>query len=146
MKDGWSVFRALGIGFGITLASWGLPHIGFAQYTSVVTAGGQDFRSYCATCHGLEAKGDGPAVAVLTVKPPDLTQLSKHNGGTFPFEQTYEQIDGSNKTVVPGHGTSEMPIWGDVFRRERGTAEQWLLGTKGRILSLVHYLESIQEE
>ena len=40
MKNGWSVFRALGIGFGITLVLWGLPHIGFAQYTSVVTAGG----------------------------------------------------------------------------------------------------------
>jgi len=83
---------------------------------------------------------------VLTIKPPDLTQLKKHNGGTFPFVRTYEQIDGSNRTVVPGHGTNDMPIWGDAFRRERGTSEQWILGASGRILSIVHYLESIQEE
>lgn len=138
--------QALRIGFSVSLVLWGLPHIGFAQYTSVVTAGAQDFQSYCATCHGIEAKDDGPAAAILTVKPPDLTLLSKRNGGTFPFEQTYEQIDGSKMATVKGHGTSERPIWGDVFRGERGNAAQWLAGTQGRILSLVHYLESIQEE
>jgi mono/diheme cytochrome c family protein len=124
----------------------GRPNIVLAQYSSVVALGQQQFQAYCATCHGPKAKGDGPSAALLTIKPPDLTQLSKHNGGTFPFVRTYEQIDGSSRTVIAGHGTSDMPIWGDVFRGQRGNAEQWLLGTSGRILSLVHYLESIQEE
>jgi mono/diheme cytochrome c family protein len=124
---------------------WGRLDIVLAQYSSVVALGQQQFQSYCATCHGPNAKGDGPSAAFLTIKPSDLTQLRKHNGGTFPFVRTYEQIDGSSRTVVPGHGTNDMPIWGDVFRRDRGTAEQWLLGTSGRLLSLLHYLESIQE-
>jgi mono/diheme cytochrome c family protein len=137
--------RVTCLSFSLTLFLWGVPEIVLAQYSSVVALGQQEFRSHCATCHGPTAKGDGPSAALLTVKPRDLTQLSKKNGGTFPFVRTYEQIDGSSRTVVPGHGTNEMPIWGDVFRRQQGTAEQWVLGTSGRILSIVHYLESIQE-
>jgi len=145
-EDIMQIYRVTCLSFSLMLVMWRMPDIVLAQYSSVVALGQKEFQSYCATCHGPTAKGDGPTAASLTSKPPDLTQLKKHNGGIFPFARTYEQIDGSSRTVVPGHGTNDMPIWGDIFRRERGTAEQWILGTSGRILSLVHYLESIQEE
>lgn len=140
------VVRVRCLSLSLMLFLWGLPDIGLAQYNSVIALGQQEFQSYCATCHGHQAKGDGPSASLLTIKPRDLTQLSKHNAGTFPFARTYEQIDGSSKTVVLGHGTTDMPIWGEVFRQKQGTAEQWLLGTSGRILSIVHYLQSIQEK
>jgi mono/diheme cytochrome c family protein len=127
------IFRVTCLSFSLMLFLWGMPDIVLAQYNSVVTLGQQEFQSYCATCHGPKAKGDGPSASFLRIKPTDLTQLSKHNGGTFPFVRTYEQIDGSSRTVVAGHGTSDMPIWGAVFRGKRGSAEQWLLGTEGRI-------------
>ena len=38
---------------------------------------------YCANCHGAEARGDGHLAALLTVKPTDLTRLTKKDG-TFP--------------------------------------------------------------
>jgi mono/diheme cytochrome c family protein len=139
------ICRVTCLTFILMLFLWGMPDIVLAQYSSVVELGQQEFRSHCASCHGPTAKGDGPSAALLTIKPPDLTQLSKRNGGTFPFVRTYEQIDGSSRAVVAGHGTNDMPIWGDVFRRQQGTAEQWVLGVRGRILSIVHYLESIQE-
>ena len=90
-------------------------------------------------------EGDGPTAGILSVKPPNLTQLSKKNGGTFPFWEAYATIDGSNEKMQ-GHGTREMPLWGHRFRAERGSAETWIHGSRGRILSLVHYLESIQVE
>ncbi len=31
------------------------------------------YRLYCATCHGRDGKGNGPAAAALKVPPPDLT-------------------------------------------------------------------------
>jgi mono/diheme cytochrome c family protein len=50
-----------------------------AQPTS--PASGQEmFLAYCATCHGKDAKGNGPAASVLKVAPADLTGLTKKYG------------------------------------------------------------------
>ena len=35
---------------------------------------------YCASCHGLDARGNGPAAFVLKTTPPDLTALAKRHG------------------------------------------------------------------
>ena len=51
-------------------------------------------------------------------------------------------IDGREE--IKGHGTSDMPIWGQVFRMEAGTSAMAQSQVRGRILELVHYLESIQ--
>lgn len=95
------------------------------------------FRTYCASCHGREGRGDGSLAEYLRVKPADLTQLSAKNGGEFPFEEIRKQIDG--REVAPAHG-SDMPVWGDAF--EKVGDEQQALEEK--ILALVHYVRSIQ--
>src|ERR1035437_888659 len=41
------------------------------------------FQAYCASCHGKDAKGAGPAAPALKAKPADLTQIGKNNGGKF---------------------------------------------------------------
>jgi hypothetical protein len=54
-------------------------------------------------------------------------------------------VDG--RTGVRAHGDSAMPIWGEVFAE--GAAGAGAYGAeviaRGRLLSLVYYLESIQE-
>jgi hypothetical protein len=69
-----------------------------------------EYLSHCATCHGDDGKGDGPSAVKLTVKPTDLTVLSRRNKGVFPISAVYAAIDGRN--VSPSHNLREMPIWG----------------------------------
>jgi mono/diheme cytochrome c family protein len=117
-----------------------------AQEQEVIEAGKREFQRSCATCHGVDAKGDGPSTNALNVKPADLTQLSKNHGGVFLFWRTYEKISGADEAPIRGHGTREMPIWGERFRLERGASEEYRMGVRGRLLSLVYYLQSIQEK
>ena len=103
-------------------------------------AGAELFRTYCATCHGTSARGDGPLADSMRRRPADLTEIAKRNGGTFPGEIVYRTIDG--KRPVRGHGGPDMPVWGDAFERSRdgGDAEK----VRTLIQSLVDYLEAIQ--
>ena len=100
------------------------------------------FRVHCASCHGLEARGDGPMRDVLRVTPTDLTLLRESNDGQFPWEHTREIIDGRGE--VRGHGSSEMPVWGMTFQ-DPGRAEDQEDEIGLRIESLLRYLESIQD-
>jgi len=103
--------------------------------------GKQLFNSYCALCHGPDAKGGGPFATQLKVWPPDLTQLAKKNHGEYPSMHVQEAIDG--EYGKPSHGTFEMPIWGPVFRSmAHGKKDSAQL----RINSLVKYIESMQEK
>jgi mono/diheme cytochrome c family protein len=38
----------------------------------------------CASCHGADGKGDGPAADTLKHRPPDLTRLAERHAGEFP--------------------------------------------------------------
>jgi len=116
----------------------------FAQEKEVSTAGKIVYDKNCAVCHGRQAKGDGGAVSVLTVKPADLTQIAKKNGGEFPFWKVYGIIDGRND--INAHGSREMPIWGEEFRIQASSSPTAESEVRGRILELVYYLQSIQEK
>jgi mono/diheme cytochrome c family protein len=115
-----------------------------AQEKEVSTAGQNVFNQNCAVCHGREGKGDGVAASMLTVKPADLTQIAKKNGGEFPFWKIYGVIDG--RQDVKAHGTRDMPIWGEEFRLQAGTSVAAESQVRGRILELVYYLQSIQAQ
>jgi hypothetical protein len=79
---------------------------------------------------------------LLTVKPADLTQISKRSNGTFPFWKTYRVIDGREE--IKGHGNRDMPIWGAEFRSESTSNPTAQTQVRGRILELVYYLQSLQ--
>jgi hypothetical protein len=51
-------------------------------------------------------------------------------------------IDG--REVVKGHGTQDMPLWGDEFRLEAGSSVDAQAQVRGKILQLVYYLQSLQ--
>lgn len=55
------------------------------------TKGSDLFRAYCASCHGADAKGSGPAASALKAKVPNLTLLAKRNGGPFRPRRSEER-------------------------------------------------------
>ncbi len=104
------------------------------------TSGDALFKTYCGSCHGKSAKGDGPLSASLRFRPADLTLIAKRNGGKFDSDKVYRTIDG--RDAVKGHGGTDMPVWGDAFKRsDEGYSEK---AVKARIQSIVDYLKSIQ--
>jgi len=103
-----------------------------------ITAGQEMFRAYCASCHGLDAKGAGPAASSLKKQPPDLTLLAKHYG-KFPSTMVESVIRGDQ--FVLSHGSREMPVWGEAFRATNADANL----AKLKVHNLALYLESIQK-
>jgi mono/diheme cytochrome c family protein len=107
---------------------------------NAVDTGKDLFRAYCATCHGVDARGAGPLASQLRHLPPSLTSYAVRNGGVFPAERVRAVIDGRS---VASHGDREMPVWGDAFKRTRGGLSED--AAKARIDAIVKYLEAIQE-
>jgi mono/diheme cytochrome c family protein len=138
-----SAFKA-GMILGLT-SLMSLPSaLARAQESGVISGGELEYHNTCAICHGVEARGDGIMSKYLTVRPANLRQLRLTAGGNFPFWEIYRKIDGQFE--IPGHGTREMPIWGDRFRAQAGgDAKSAQTQAAGRILSLVFYLQYIQE-
>jgi mono/diheme cytochrome c family protein len=100
------------------------------------------YGSYCASCHGKEGKGDGPIAANLRTAPADLTLIARRNHGKFDGEKVRAAIDGRGPKQV--HGGSDMPVWGDAFKRAGDSYSE--AAVKERIDALVDYLADIQEK
>src|ERR1700693_4883183 len=94
------------------------------------------YKTYCAACHGPEAKGDGPMAATLKVPPADLTRISARHGGTFPL-MLIERIISGEEELTRGHGA--LPVWGPVFSQVDRDQD---LG-RVRIDNLARYLRDI---
>ena len=45
----------------------------------VLDPGKAEYHSSCASCHGIDGKGNGPVSADLKVPPSDLTVLARKN-------------------------------------------------------------------
>jgi mono/diheme cytochrome c family protein len=111
-----------------------------------VDIGKREYESNCIACHGKDLKG-GAYVDFLKVTPPDLSQLSRKNGGVFPFERVYGSIDG--RQDVKGHGSRDMPIWGKDYQVKAGEhyvdvnydPEAFI---RARIFALIDYLNRMQ--
>src|SRR5438128_11787607 len=86
-----------------------------AEAVPTGTSGGELVKTYCASCHGKSAKGDGPLAESLRYRPADLTLIAKRNGGKFDPEKVYRIVDG--REPVKDHGGTDMPVWGDAFKR-----------------------------
>ncbi|MEK6744505.1 MAG: cytochrome c [Nitrospirota bacterium] len=82
-----------------------------------IEQGGKLYRTHCASCHGEQGRGDGPAGAGLTPRPADLTHLSEHHR------------DGDTAWKI-ATGKGAMPGWKSTL-------------TEAQIWHLVNYLKSI---
>lgn len=84
--------------------------------------------AYCASCHGADGMGTGPAATALKAPPTDLTMLARKNNGTYPATDVYQIIVSSGTALIPAHGSAQMPVWGPLFAslstasRENGIA------------------------
>lgn len=106
----------------------------------VVFSGSDAYRTYCATCHGVSARGDGPLAESLRSRPPDLTLIAKRNQGQFPDDKVSRIVDG--REPVKGHGGPDMPVWGDAFRKSASVSDE--AAAKAKIRAVVEYLKSLQ--
>ena len=105
-----------------------------------VPSGQQIYQQFCAACHGLDAKGDGPTASRLKTPPSDLTILAKRNMGKFPYDYVASVL-----RFGPGpstHGSSDMPTWGPIFQIIDKNNER---AVQQRIKNLSAYLASLQE-
>ncbi len=96
------------------------------------------YREYCAVCHGIAGKGDGPAAGAFKVQPADLTQIAKRNGGKYPELRVQHIIKGDADQPI-AHGSQEMPVWGYLFQHMTANQDPGL-----RVYNLVKYIEEMQ--
>lgn len=105
-----------------------------------------DYMNLCASCHGADGTGDGPMASGLKATPTDLTVLAKNNGGNFPYKSVGAVIDGSYETGKRRpHGSSDMPVWGDVFRRDASSSDRTYSEASTRIMNIVTHIVALQK-
>jgi|SRR5690348_7527896 mono/diheme cytochrome c family protein len=112
-----------------------------AAATTVDAASGrQTYTENCASCHGDNLKGAGPAASALKTPPADLTTLAKRHGGKFP----YEYVAGVVRFGKPisAHGSPDMPVWGPIF----SMVDFHEVAIRQRIRNLCEFLASAQEK
>lgn len=124
----------------LVMAQGQTPVVKHVPIKAVNPASGQEmFKSYCAVCHGEDAKGDGPAATAMKVPPVDLTTLAQKNGGKYPALHVSSVVRG--EADLPAHGTKDMPVWGPLFLRLSQGHEAEV---QQRVTNLNQYIESIQ--
>jgi mono/diheme cytochrome c family protein len=133
---------ALALGWTVHAAPVGQTDVKIRNvpaYATVSIDGKDTFTAYCASCHGSDAKGTGPAAQAFKVPVADLTTIAKRHGKFDPI--TVEQAISGKGKALPAHGGDpSMPVWGPVFRAMQNDAGVAQL----RLTNLVKYLETIQ--
>ena len=115
---------------------------------------GEDiFNTYCAVCHGKDAKGNGPAAGALKVPPADLTTLAQRHGGKFPTEYVTTVLQYGVEDIK-AHGSKDMPVWGPLFGPSGSLSKSQALplaearevssAVTLKIHNLSQYIESLQ--
>ena len=116
----------------------------YAQQSSprklIASMEGKDlYVAYCASCHGLTGKGDGPVSPALKIPMADLRTIAKRNNGAVPKEELEKMILGE-KGSRAAHGSEDMPVWGPVFRKVENDRDLGLV----RVRRLVDYIAQLQ--
>ena len=104
--------------------------------------GREMYAKYCASCHGITGKGDGPAVPAFKHPPTNLTLLATNNGGKFPTLLVLHTVKfGPNDRA---HGNVQMPVWNNIFRQMDWHSDDSL--PQIRVLVLTEYVKTLQAE
>lgn len=100
----------------------------------------------CTSCHGTTARGDGPLASQLDRPVPDLTMISKRNGGVFPMAEVLSTIDGYTRRVRDGDLV--MPEFGIELQAgplvNYDSGDSIATPTPSRLIAIAEYLRSIQ--
>jgi mono/diheme cytochrome c family protein len=139
LKNLFFILLAATVAAGIGYANAATAKVVVRTPSTAATNGKQMYGNYCASCHGVDGKGAGPAAIALRMQPADLTVLSKNNGGKFPAAHVVAVLQFGAEN--PAHGVAEMPVWGPVFGSMNQTAPEL---RALRVSNLSRYLESLQ--
>lgn len=101
----------------MTLAAAALAAVGLAGPAgagstadqATLERGQAHYLLFCANCHGVDADGRGPLVALLKVTPADLRVLRKA-GGPSVTERVLTAVDGRHQVAAEGR---KMPVFSD---------------------------------
>ncbi len=124
---------------GMSYAEQSKSNVTIPLNKTAATSGKQMYVSYCAPCHGLDGKGQGPVASALKALPTDLTFLSRNNHGKYPDTHIVSVLQ--NGAEIPSHGTAEMPVWGPILGKMNQTSPQTRML---RVSNLSRYLETLQ--
>jgi mono/diheme cytochrome c family protein len=113
----WARWPAFAIAAGIAWAA--MPHLALLAVPAVPTvywksttgftpasiaAGAQAYAAHCASCHGEQGRGDGPAAAGMSIPPADLTavHLWEHTEGELFWWISEGLFGPDGARVMPG--------------------------------------------
>jgi mono/diheme cytochrome c family protein len=103
------------------------------------TSGKAMYTGYCAPCHGVDGRGQGPVASALRTQPTDLTVLARNNHGKYPDSHIVSVLQ--NGSALPSHGSAEMPVWGPILAKmNMNNPQDRML----RVSNLSRYLETMQ--
>lgn len=111
----------------LTLAACGTPAV--PEHADAM------YRQYCASCHGLSGRGDGPAAEALSPRPSDLT------ASTLDLPALMKVIDG--RRTVRAHGSGAMPVWGRVFEETAPDEERKNRQALRDVQAIAEYVQSL---
>lgn len=106
-------------------------------------SGKELYGRFCASCHGIEAHGDGPAAASFKIEVPDLTLMASRQGRAFSPELIERIIDGRH--LIGAHGTRDMPVWGEEFTRSEIGNPDAERATRTLITRIADFISAIQK-
>jgi len=105
-------------------------------------SGEQLYLRFCASCHGVSSRGDGPVAKSLIAEVPDLTLIARRQGSAYSRDRIERIIDG--RFMISAHGTRLMPVWGENFARTELGNPDAERAVELMIARLTDYLESMQ--
>lgn len=124
----------------IALLGWNVT----ARAADYVAMSGKElYDRFCASCHGVTGRGDGPVASSLKVEVPDLTLIARRAQGAYPRDRIEKIIDG--RYIVAAHGSRTMPVWGEDFSRLDLGNPDAERGTRLIILRLADYVWLLQK-
>ncbi len=137
--------RLAAIAISIVMLHMAAAPLSAKTLASLTVPSGKDlYLEHCSQCHGNDGTGNGPMASILTVKPADLTEISKRANGKFEADRIVEIIRYGGD--IAGHGSRAMPIWGGIFSSEGQGGKIGAAYSRRAIIELNAYLESIQKK
>ncbi|MEW6268720.1 MAG: c-type cytochrome [Thermodesulfobacteriota bacterium] len=108
-----------------------------APATSRATSEGENlYRTLCASCHGVDGRGDGPAAPALSPPPTDLTK------STLGVPELMKVIDG--RRTIRAHGDATMPVWGRVMEQALEGSPRQHRGALSTVQLLAEYVRQLE--
>jgi hypothetical protein len=96
------------------------------------------FHTYCSSCHGIWAEGDGPLGQTRGPRPPNLRRLALRYGLPLPRTRLTEHV------LEARHGEGSRICGERVFwRLPQGAAIA--MTRRGTVLATLSYLETVQD-